>query len=170
MERPGIWKCIAKFLNQNKYPLLVLLLGAAFILWPSAKSEAPVVEQALPSEPGLPTVEEQMAELLSRMEGAGQVRVMLTRKTEDETIYQTDMVFRNSGEGTGNQEVQTVLASASGGGEAPLIRQKIRGEYQGALIVCQGADSASVRLELVNAVADLTGLSTDRITVIKMKS
>ena len=169
MERPGILKRIVKFLNHNKYPLLVLLLGAAFILWPSAKKEAPVQETVI-SEPALPTAEEQMEDILSRMEGAGQVQVMLTRKTEDETIYQTDTVSRNSSEGDVDQEVQTVLVSASGGGEAPLIRQKIRGEYQGALIVCEGADSARVRLELVNAVADLTGLSTDRITVIKMKS
>ncbi len=169
MERPGILKRIVKFLNHNKYPLLVLLLGAAFILWPSQKNEAPVPETVI-SAPAPPTAEEQMEEILSHMEGAGQVRVMLTRKTEDETVYQTDTVTRNGGEETMEQEAQTVLASASGGGETPLIRQKICGEYQGALIVCQGADSARVRLELVNAVADLTGLSTDRITVIKMKS
>lgn len=169
MERPGFLKQIVKFLNHNKYPLLVLLLGAAFILWPSQKNEAPEPETAA-AEPVALTAEEQMEDILSRMDGAGQVRVMLTKKTEDETVYQTDTVSRSNGEGNLDQEVQTVLASAAGGGEAPLIRQKIRGEYQGALIVCQGADSARVRLELVNAVADLTGLSTDRITVIKMKS
>lgn len=41
--------------------------------------------------------------------------------------------------------------------------------YQGALIVCSGAGSASVRLAVVDAVADLTGLGADQISVIKMK-
>jgi len=41
--------------------------------------------------------------------------------------------------------------------------------YLGAVIVCQGADSASVRLAIVSAVGSVTGLSTDKITVLKMK-
>jgi stage III sporulation protein AG len=40
--------------------------------------------------------------------------------------------------------------------------------YQGALVVCEGADSATVRLEIIRAVAGLTGLSTDKIVVAKM--
>jgi hypothetical protein len=39
----------------------------------------------------------------------------------------------------------------------------------GAVIVCQGADKPVVRLAIVEAVADATGLSTDTITVLKMK-
>ena len=42
--------------------------------------------------------------------------------------------------------------------------------FQGALIVCEGADSAAVRLRLLEAVSAVTGLSTDRITVVKMRS
>ena len=59
----------------------------------------------------------------------------------------------------------TVMA----GSDTPLIRQTVFGQYRGALIVCQGADAPSVRLKLVNAVAGLTGLPSDKITVIKMK-
>ena len=35
--------------------------------------------------------------------------------------------------------------------------------------VTAGADSASVRLAIVSAVGSVTGLSTDKITVLKMK-
>jgi len=36
-------------------------------------------------------------------------------------------------------------------------------------VVCQGADRAGVRLAVVDAVKSVTGLSSDRITVLKMK-
>ena len=50
-----------------------------------------------------------------------------------------------------------------------LVRQTIPPIYQGAIILCQGADSAAVRLAIIQAVAGATGLTSDRITVLKMK-
>lgn len=41
--------------------------------------------------------------------------------------------------------------------------------YQGAIVVCQGADDPGVKLALVQAVASVTGLGTDQITVVKMR-
>jgi len=41
--------------------------------------------------------------------------------------------------------------------------------YRGAVVVCQGGDNASVRLAVVEAVSNATGLTSDRITVLKMK-
>jgi hypothetical protein len=39
----------------------------------------------------------------------------------------------------------------------------------GAIVVCQGADSPSVKLAITQAVAKITGLGTDEICVLKMK-
>ena len=109
-----------------------------------------------------------MEQILSCIDGAGEVRVLLTERTGDETVYQSDESLSVT-EGGENRTGTTVIARSSGGGDEPVVRQTIFGEYRGALIVCTGADSPRVRLSIVNAVADLTGLSTDRITVIKMK-
>ena len=64
--------------------------------------------------------------------------------------------------------LQTVIIS-SNREESGLIQQIHPPIYQGAIILCQGADSAAVRLSIVDAVANVTGLSTDKITVLKMK-
>ena len=40
-------------------------------------------------------------------------------------------------------------------------------DYVGALVVCEGGGSATVRLQVTQAVSALTGLSSDRISVIK---
>ena len=111
-----------------------------------------------------------MEKILSCIDGAGDVQVLLTRKTGDETLYLTDTTQSENSDGGSSRTESAVRVSVSGGGEAPVITQTVYGQYQGALVVCEGADSAEVRLKLVNAVASLTGLSADRVTVIKMKS
>ncbi len=159
-------KTVGKKLMQFKFPALILLLGMALILWPS-RFEREAAEEPMPPVQ-TQTLEEEMEALLSQIDGAGQVRVLLTKRTGDEIIYQTDENVSNNGDAQ-SSTCTTVLARGTGGADVPVERQTVYGEYRGALIVCAGADSPQVRLSLVNAVAGLTGLSTDRITVIKMK-
>ena len=45
----------------------------------------------------------------------------------------------------------------------------IRDRYQGAVIVCDGAGSAEIRLALTEAVRALTGIPSDCISILKMK-
>lgn len=40
---------------------------------------------------------------------------------------------------------------------------------QGCVVVCEGADSPAVRLDVTSAVTAYTGLGSDRISVMKMK-
>ena len=161
-------KTIVQKLEQFKYPALILLLGLLLILWPAKKrqtEEPTVTEQTVQAEED---IDAKMEAILSCIDGAGQVKVLLTKRTGDETVYQTDETVSTSSDAESHSKT-TVMAGDSGT-DVPLIRQTVFGQYRGALIVCQGADSPSVRLQLVNAVAGLTGLPTDRITVIKMKS
>ena len=65
-----------------------------------------------------------------------------------------------------NRVSETVVLSGSGG-DAPVVVKNVSPTYRGALVVCQGGGSAEVRLAVTQAVAALTGLSADRITVVK---
>ena len=64
---------------------------------------------------------------------------------------------------------KTVIISDSGREEEGLIKTVTPPIYLGAIIVCQGGDSPTIRLQIVQAVANVTGISSDRITVLKMK-
>lgn len=56
-----------------------------------------------------------------------------------------------------------ILSNSRGvGSAAVLISDK------GVVVVCQGADDAKVRLEIIRAIASYTGYSSDRITILKM--
>lgn len=155
-----------KKLEAVKYPLLVLLLGAGLLLLPreggAQPTAAPETAAATAEEPA--ALEAKLENLLSQMEGAGAVQVVLTLEKSASYTYQTDRETRD-----GEERRETVLVSDGAGGEAPVTQETAYPVYQGAVVACQGADSAQVRLDIVRAVASLTGLSSDRITVIKLK-
>ena len=52
--------------------------------------------------------------------------------------------------------------------ESALVERVDPPQYLGAIVICQGADSAAVRLAVVEAVSKYTGLGADQIAVLKM--
>lgn len=154
------------WLKEYRYVLLVLFLGIVLMLLPQSKAgeerdeDTPVPETV--AEEGL---QEQLEQLLSMVQGAGKVRVLLTEAAGERVIYQTD--GEESSQNT--KRTDTVILSDSGRAESGLVQQILPPTFQGAVILCQGADSAAVRLALIEAVSNATGLSSDRISVLKMK-
>jgi stage III sporulation protein AG len=114
------------------------------------------------------SIDLRLEEILSCIDGAGKVRVFLSEAAGEQTIFQTDEEV-SSGASSSSSSSQTVIISGSDRTEQGMIVQIIPPRYQGAVIVCQGADRASVRLAIVEAVSNATGLASDRITVLKMK-
>ena len=51
--------------------------------------------------------------------------------------------------------------------EETVVTQTAYPTYRGALVVCQGGDRADVKLAVTAAVSALTGLPSDRVTVVK---
>lgn len=153
-------------LKKYKYILVVVLAGIFLMAFPEKKTEEPDIPQtAAVSEPSL---QESLSKLLSKIEGAGKVEVLLTQAEGSQTLYQTDE-DRSAGETTTERRGKTVLVTNGAREETGLIRQINPPIYQGAVILCQGGDNAGIRLAIVEAVANATGLSTDKITVLKMK-
>jgi stage III sporulation protein AG len=150
---------LAKKLGAYKYVLLVIAAGALLLLWPE-QDTVDVEETAVSSEENfsVEALERKLETVLSQIDGAGSVSVMLTVKTGMERVLAQD----SSGENTET----VVISTGSGKQEVVLITQKYP-DFQGALIVCEGGDEPQVRLLVTQAVAALTGLGTARISVCK---
>lgn len=158
------------FLDQYKYVLIVILAGIVLLLWPAGGERETVQEDdtgiAGPQEGfDLEALEEKLSSALSQVEGAGRVTVVLTVKNGMEQVLASDRSTSVSERGS-TVDDQTVIISTGKGEEAVLLTQKYP-TFQGALVVCQGGDDAAIRLALTQAVAALTGLGADRITVCK---
>lgn len=155
-----------QFLGKYKHIFLVLLLGIALMLLPdSAKKAEP--EMAVTAD-GSPSLQEQLSELLSAMEGAGRVRVLLTTKSGEKTIFQTESEV-SSDERSDTRKEKTVLVTDSSRNQTGLVTQTEPPIYSGAVVLCQGAGSSSVRLAITEAVSNATGLGYHKITILKMK-
>ena len=159
-EKARLW------LKEYRYVILVLVLGILLMMLPQGKTEEKKEESIpIPETEAQETVQEQLEQLLSMVQGAGKVRVLLTEAEGERVVYQTD----GEESSQNSKRTETVILSDSGRAESGLVQQIIPPTYLGAIILCQGADSASVRLALIEAVSNATGLSSDRISVLKMK-
>ena len=162
MDQRSIMSRGKEFLHKYRYALLVVLVGLALMWIPGKQTETspePTETTAAPYD-----LAAEMECILAKVQDAGQVKVLLTQASGEETVYQT-----NEDRDGDSLRVDTVIVTDSDRNQEGLIRQVISPKYQGAVVLCQGADSASVRLAIVEAVSKLTGLSTDRICVLKMK-
>ena len=159
-----------EFLKKYRYVMLVLLAGLVLMLLPSGEQKQ---EAAVPFSESTPEKERDLqaslGQILSMIEGAGKVQVLLTEATGQRTHYQTDEDI-STGESSSDTRKETVLITNGSRAESGLVRQVDPPVYQGAIVICQGADSAAVRLAIVEAVANATGLSSNRISVLKMKA
>ena len=153
--------------GKYKYVLLILLLGILLMSLPEGSKESIKPEISVPA-PVYASKAEELEAILSQISGVGKVRVMLTEAAGSETIYQTDE-DRSETSDSKNIRVETVIVSGSERTETGLVRTVVPPVYLGAIIVCQGGDSPAVRLSVAEAVSNVTGIGTDRITVLKMK-
>lgn len=158
---------IADYIKKYRYVLLILAAGILLMGIPEKSDGGPVQPQQSEDaeQSGL---QESLETILSQMEGAGKVRVLLTQAQGEQILYQTNE-DSDTGESSSQLRVETVILSGADRGENGLVQQINPPVYLGAVVLCQGAGNAAVRLSIVEAVMSATGLTSDKITVLKMK-
>ena len=159
------WGSIGSWIAKYKYALLILALGLGLMLLPE-QEEVQVQEESIQTQET--TMQEHLQQILSQIDGAGRVEVLLSEAQGSQTLYQTDTQSDLNGENVSTDE-KTVIVTDSDRNESGLILRKDPPVYLGAVIVCQGADRAEVKLAIVEAVRCATGLGANQISVVKMK-
>lgn len=150
------------FLKRYKYVALILLLGILLMMVPEKKEHtAPAVPTPEDTAEGL---QEQLAHILSKIQGTGKVEVLLTEYEGSETCYQT-----NRNRDSDSLREDTVVVSDSQRTETGLVRQINPPRYLGAIVICQGGGDPAVKLAVLEAVMKATGLKSNQISVLKMK-
>ena len=156
MNRLMSWTDLRNKLHAVRFPLAALAIGAMLLLISGKGGEsspAPVTEQAATAVEETVSAEKRLEDLLRRIDGVGEVDVLLSCSTSAVTEYVSD----------GDE---TVIVSTGSGKQEGLVRYTRYPQYLGAVIVCDGGGSADVRLYVTQAVSQFTGLSSDRITVL----
>lgn len=156
------------YIKKYRYVALVLLAGLVLMALPEGEDAQENTIQAKEETVCQENLEDALSQILSQIEGAGKVKVLLTEAAGEEILYQTDQDISQSDQGRDDRR-ETVLVTDTQRSQEGLIRQVNPPQYQGAIVLCQGAGSPAVKLSIAEAVSDATGLTFDRITVLKMK-
>jgi len=160
-ERMKIWE---EALKKYRYIWLVIAAGVVLLMLPSAKydgEEAPAAEETQAESFRLEEFETHLEDVLSRVEGAGKARVVLTLSEGSRQILAQDRKQSGAQEGSAT----TVTLGKGSGNQEVVPVQTLAPEFRGALVVCPGGGDPGVQLRLLEAVSALTGLGADRISI-----
>jgi stage III sporulation protein AG len=121
-------------------------------------------------------LEMRLAQVLSQINGAGSVEVMITYSgSTEKVIANTKSTHTNTSSGSGavNTSTSTVTETPiiinSNGSSKLYVTKEIMPEVKGVIVVAQGAGSAKVRLELMRAVQTVLNVSANNIEIFAMK-
>lgn len=168
MDVDGIKERLHQFYTRYRFFVLILLLGILLMLAPTGRKEQQNPAISTATEPAELDLQTQLTALLSKLSGAGKVQVLLSVASGEEVFYQCNENSSTS-DSISSINSQTVIVTDSGRNQKGVVRQINPPVYQGAVILCQGADDPRVRLSIVQAVSSAAGLPTHRISVLKMK-
>ena len=162
---------LISYVKKYRYVALVVLAGVVLMLLPSGKGE----QQTSSDQPvnvseaySLAETEKRLEQLLGRIRGVGQVQVMLTLKSGS-SLQLAENRSTSLRDTEDRQDRDVVPLNRGSGYEDVVVTEQTYPVYQGAVVVCQGAGDSGVNLAVIQAVSVLTGLGSDKITVVQWK-
>ena len=126
-------------------------------------------------------LEARIEELLSVMDGVGNVQAMVTVSASREMIVEKDepvnraTVTETDGSGgsrstnESSYEYETIFKTDSEGNKTPYVVKQIEPEIQGITVVVQGGGNAVVQKNISDVLEALFHIEAHKIKVVKMK-
>lgn len=139
----------------------------------NAKEESPFAEIEK-------SYEDRLKEMLTQMAGVSGVEVMITiESTEEKLVYQnerdTQQITDEKDRNGANRHITDltregeIVLYTSGGEETPIILKTIKPKIRGVVVVAGGAENATVRKLIADAVQKGLAVPPHRISIIPRK-
>ena len=126
-------------------------------------------------------LEERLQELLSAMDGVGEVKVMITLRSFGQQVVEKDVPSEaeqteetDSAGGTRQisserKEESTVYITDADGSRTPYVSETIRPRVEGVTVVAQGGGDARIQKNITEVIEALFDIEAHKIKVVKMK-
>ncbi|WP_317367173.1 hypothetical protein [uncultured Tyzzerella sp.] len=122
-------------------------------------------------------LEKRLENILSKVQGVGNIDVMITLENGKEIVTKEDKVKENS---TTNEEAlngdkrqiisdKEQISTVKISGDEPLILKELTPKISGVLIVAQGGGNIDVKNMLIKSASALLGVEIHKIEVLQMK-
>ena len=125
-------------------------------------------------------IEARLSNILSNIQGVGNVKVLLTysetstyvpiynENTKGSNTTETDSSGGSRTISETDSQKEVIFKEDGSGNKEPITKSIISPKIEGAIITAQGADDANVKASIIQAVEAATGLATHKIQVFKM--
>ncbi len=150
--------------KNNRIIFIIFIIGVVLVLTAQYHKDTGGGSAYTPaSSVSVRDEEERLAEMLAQIEGAGRVSVMITYEsgTEKSLAYET----RTSSRESGGERSEDRKAVTSGG--EPMVVKEVYPQVKGVIVAADGADSASVKTAIREAVTASLGVSAHRVCIFK---
>ncbi len=126
--------------------------------------------------------EEKLEKSLLYIEGAGQVKVLITLQESEQRVLArdgTESISETTEEDaaggsrrvTENRiEKKTIYTVDERGQDVPYVIKTITPSVKGVVVIAQGADQPEVRQNIIEAIQVLFDINMNKITIVKMKN
>ena len=176
---------LAGFLKKNNMVLLLacggvlLILFASTLFGGSGQEEQPAAfaSETLTNEQVIAQTEQKLQNILNGISGVERCEVMITLETGIEYRYATDET--DSTTQNGNTAGDSVKSESSrdtetkiGGvkdkttGERALIVTEIYPDINGVAVICEGSNTPTLKLSIIETVSTVLGIKTSQVCVI----
>ena len=191
------WKAMKSKLNlksgKNKW-LVMLAVGLIFLIlaFPFGSEKKEDLEESSDSvslqreetETAAAAVsyerflEQRLEDILSHVDGVGQVEVMIVLKSSEEKVWRVDRdtsysITQETDQNGGSRRVESqavtenTILSGQTGKEGPLLAKEMKPEISGVIISAEGGKSPQVQAEISAAVEALFDVPSHKIKVLK---
>ena len=110
----------------------------------------------------------QLEQILSQVDGAGKVRVLINYNQSGEKILAYDLES-NTNEKESGKENNSKSEVVYDGNKMPVILKEYMPKVEGVIIVAQGGNNENVKKQLIAGTVALLGIDEHKIEVLKMK-
>lgn len=125
------------------------------------------------------TLQEELEDVLSRISGVGQVKVLVTYSETSEVVpmYNEKYTESKTQETDTNGGVRTIQQTDNSkeiiyeeqtSGKNPITKKVILPKIEGAIVIAQGANNTNIKVNIIQAVEAVTGLPTHKVQVFEM--
>jgi len=122
------------------------------------------------------TFESKLAKILSEIDGAGNVKVMISYQTGVETVPLLDTKDSNtvteesdvdSARRTEQNSIETsiIFNQEKSGNKVPYISKTIMPIVEGVIVTCDGGGDEIVKANIIKAVTVITGVTANKVQV-----